>query len=102
MDLNSLLLAIACATSLPSAGLMLRHAQDGRSSIEMAVGAAICTGCFGLVLAQSPIGWLAAALALSAATYALVKRRETRWPLLLLALLIFLVYLDRTAEIITS
>jgi hypothetical protein len=99
MNPDNMLLAIACAASLPSAGLTLRVRQPAKSMPEMTIGAAICITCFALVLTQGAILWLAVALLLSLLVHALAQQKHIRWPLLMLAGVAFLAYLSRSDQL---
>ena len=99
MNTDNMLLAIACAASLPSAGLMLRVRLPAESMSEVTIGAAVCITCFTLVLTQGPILWLVAALLLSLLAHALAQQKHIRWPLLMLASVAFLAYLSRSGQL---
>jgi hypothetical protein len=101
MDLNHMLLAVGCAASLPSAGIMLRSDLDRRLTIEMAIGVAICITCLGLVLSRTPISFLLVLAVAAVTSCTLVKRQQMRWPLLMLAAFAFLAYLHRTGYALT-
>lgn len=95
MDLNHMLLAIGCAASMPSAGLMLRDRLDKRLTLETAVGAAICITCLGLIFVHAPSDLTVALAAGALVLLAYARSQPVRWPLLMLSAAAFLTYLHR-------
>jgi hypothetical protein len=95
MDLSPALLVIACAASLPSAGLMLWKTADGTSEIEMTLGATVVIICLGLMVANASMGWWAVAVIAAFRAAKLILQREVRWPLLTLGTAAFVLYMVR-------
>lgn len=90
MDLDNALLAIACATSVPSVAPLF-DTRNAHSTVNVTIGMTICTVSIGYFLNQGPTSWMIAGIALGLGAFAC--RLRQRWPLLLLATFCLLSYL---------